>query len=104
MSSPTSLPIGSTIILALTATSAQSAAVAPARPGESGAREVVRLCSTADVWLTVGASPTAIAANAASFLLPAGVVEYIDVPSGYKIAGILASGTGTLSIATAGAK
>jgi hypothetical protein len=94
----TSVPIGTTLILALSATSAQSAAIGGA--GSPSTLETVRLCSTVDCWLTVGSNPTAMVGTAASFLLPAGLVEYIDVTGGDKIAGI-AGGAGTLSIALA---
>lgn len=103
MSDPTSLEItaGSAQVVALTTANAASAAIGTANPGQPSYNTVVRLVSTADVWVTVGVTPVSVAATAPAWLLPAGVVEYVEVPLGHKVAGILASGTGSLSIAPA---
>lgn len=58
----------------------------------------VRVVSTVDCWVTVGASPTASAA-AGSYYLPAGLVEYLHVNPGQKIAAIRVSADGTMSVA-----
>ena len=44
---------------------------------------LVRVCSTSDVRVLVGATPTALATSP---LLPAGCVEYIIIPKANKIA------------------
>lgn len=45
--------------------------------------QIVRVCSTSDVRILVGATPTALAT---SHLLPAGAVEYLVIPAANKIA------------------
>jgi hypothetical protein len=103
MAEPTSMSILSApAVLTLSAASAQSAAISPAaNTGQPVGVTTCRLVSTIDVWLALGTNPTAIVATAGSMLLPAGIVEYIDVPFGYKIAGI-AAGAGSLSITAMG--
>ena len=99
MAEPTSMAIkAAPAVRSLSTSSAQSAAIGTANPGQPALFETVRLVSTADAWLAIGADPTAAVATAGSFLLPAGVVEYVDIPAGQLIAGIVASGTGSLSI------
>jgi hypothetical protein len=80
-SSPSTLAVGSA--------SAASSAV-------SAAAKYVRLASTVDCYVLLGAAPTA---TTSSTYLPAGVVEYVSVTGGStKIAVIRASTDGTLSI------
>ena len=99
MAEPTSMtPKAAPVVVSLSSTNAVSAALGTANSGQPNLVETMRCVATADVWLMIGLDPTAVAATAGSFLLPANVVEYIDVPAGQKIAGILASGTGSLSL------
>ena len=100
MTEPTSLRVASAETVALTTTSAQSAAIgtAAADPNDWDV-EVVRIVSTEDCWVKFAADPTAVAEADDNVLLPAGVVEYFDVAAGSKIAGILASGTANLNVA-----
>jgi hypothetical protein len=58
--------------------SAQSAALA-------ATTTLVRLCATQDCRYLIGSNPTALST---SVLLPAGVVEYVEVTGGYKVAAI----------------
>lgn len=104
MAEPTSLKYVSSEVVALTTTSAPCvAAIGTANTAQPNYVEVVRLCSTVDCWIAFGSAPVAVAASgAASILLPAGVVEYFDIPAGQKVAGIVASGTGSLSVAKMG--
>jgi hypothetical protein len=59
---------------------------------------IVRLFSTVDCFIKIGASPTAVANT--SMFLPGGFIEYYDIPydSAPQIAAISASGSGTLYI------
>ena len=97
MAEPTSMTLGTPAVRAVTSSSAQSAAIGSANSAQPTGFTTMRLCATADCWLALGTDPTAAVGTAGSFLLPAGVVEYIDVPFGYKIAAITAA-TATLSI------
>lgn len=97
MAEPTSMKLGTPAVLSLTSTTASSSAIGTANPAQPNGYTTVRLAVTADAWLAIGAAPTAASATDGSFLLPAGSVEYVDVPLGHKIAGITAS-TATLSI------
>lgn len=100
MAEPTSMTLkAAPEVVSLSTTSAQSAAQGTANTGQPDFVETVRCVADVDVWLELGADPTAVAATAPAFLLPAGVVEYFDVPAGQKIAGVLVSGTGKLSLA-----
>lgn len=75
---------------AVAGASAQSAAV--------GANvSVLRLFSTTDTWIQIGANPTALATGA-SMYLPAGTVEYVGCAGGDKVAALQVSGAGTLYI------
>jgi hypothetical protein len=57
---------------------------------------VVRLCATQDCRYLIGSNPTALSS---SVLLPAGVVEYVEITGGHKVAAIKAtSATGTLNV------
>lgn len=99
MAEQTSMKLVSSAVLALTTGSAQSAALGTANAGIPNFNQIVRLCSTADAWVLLGgANPVAVAATAPAILLPANVVEYFQVPAGEKLAAILATGTGNLSI------
>lgn len=57
---------------------------------------VVRLCATTDCYVLFGADPTAAAST--SILLPAGVVEYVEITPTYKIAAIKVTTAGILNI------
>jgi hypothetical protein len=58
--------------------------------------KVVRLCATQDCYVLFGASPTA-AANT-SILLPKGVVEYVEITGGHKVAAIKVATAGILNV------
>ncbi len=103
MAEPTSLRLSPSLVVAVAGASAQSAAIGTANPGQPGGATICRLASTTDCWIAVGENPTAAANTAGSHYLPAGVVEYVDVPFGHKVAVIQATGAGYLSI-SAGAK
>lgn len=97
------MKVVSSAVLALSGTSAASAALGTANAGITNLTAFVRLCSTADAWVVLGGSaPTAVAATSPAILLPANTVEYFQVPAGEKLAAILATGTGNLSIAVMG--
>lgn len=72
-------------------TSAQSAAI-------SAYCQEVRIVCTANCWYNVGANPTATAGDN-SVYLPAGLVEYIHVSGGQKIAAIQDSAAGVFCMA-----
>lgn len=73
---------------AFTGTSAQSAVM-----GDN--TYVVRLTASADCFVAIGANPTA---TTSSTFLPAGVVEYVEIFPGQRVAAIQASSAGTLYI------
>lgn len=50
-------------------------------------QSVVRLTALADLWIIIGATPTAIAENSCTYF-PSGTIEYVSIPAGYKIAAI----------------
>lgn len=75
--------------VAISGTSAQSATL-------SADCVVVRIVSTTDCFVSVGASPTAVADT--TMFLPAYTVDYIKVSPGQKIAGIYLAASGTLYI------
>lgn len=75
-------------IKAYSSTSVQSSAVNS---------DVVRLVSTSDCWVTMGANPTA-AAGAGSFYLPAKSPLVVNMTAGNLIAVIRDTADGTLSI------
>jgi len=94
---PTSLMPTSQQVVALSGTSAQSGALSTGNLGAAGTFSRVRIVATENAWVAFGTNPTAAAASGtASIYMPAGVVEYFNVPDGYKVAGI---GSGTLSVA-----
>lgn len=99
MGSPTTLGILSASTVSLGTSSAQSAAIGTANSLQAGFSEVVRVAATADCWVRIGSNPTAAANGVDSIFMPAGAVEYFDVPAGSKIAGVVASGTGALNVA-----
>lgn len=75
-------------VVAVSGTSAQSAAIAAA---------AVTLTSTTDCWITAGSNPTATA-GAGSDFLPAGVKWTIPWLSGQKLAVIENASSGNLAI------
>ena len=102
MAEPTSMQIyGTPQVVALSTASAQSTAIGTANSGQPNLVETIRVVSDVAVWLEFGADPTSVVATAPAIYLPAGIVEYFDIPAGQKVAGILASGTGNLSVAVA---
>lgn len=80
-------PNTSLTAVTLSGTSAQSGAV-------SAATTVVRLASTVDCFVAIGANPTAVLNTC---FLPAGSPEYFRCEPGDKVAGI-SSGSGSLYI------
>lgn len=101
MAEPTSMQLGVGIALAVSGTSARSAAIGTANSAQPGGYTICRLVSTVDVWFKIVADPNndivAVVATAPNSLLPANSPECFDVPFGYKIAAI-AGGAGYLSI------
>lgn len=77
--------------VSVSGSSAQSA-VFPA----TGPTKGVRLVSTTNCFVEIGANPTA-AANTSTYL-PAGVVEYFACAAGHRVAVIQASASGTLYV------
>lgn len=73
-------------------TSAQSAALG------ANTREI-RVVSTTNCHINIGADPTAAATDNNGIYLPAGVVEYFHVTPGQKVAVIQDSGAGVLCVA-----
>lgn len=100
MAEPTSMSLGTPIVLGLSSSSAQTAAIGAANSGQPNGTTTCRLVATVDAWLAVGGNPTASVGAAGSFLLPAGAVEYVDITWGQKIAGIAGS-VGSLSVTPA---
>lgn len=82
---------GTSANVSFTGTSAQSAVLGTA----GGANILVRLSATQACRILEGANPTAVAA---STLLPAGVVEFVEVTAGNRLAVIQDSAAGTLNI------
>lgn len=97
MAEPTSLVLGAPLVVTLSTSSTQSSVIGTANPAQPNAFSVCRFVSTIDAWIAIGVNPTAVVGTAGSFLLPANVVEYIDVPFGHRVAGIAAA-AGTLSV------
>lgn len=56
---------------------------------------LIRLCATTNCRIAIGTSPTA---TASSTLLPANIVEYVELTAGERVAVIQDSAGGTLSI------
>lgn len=96
---PIARDINGALVQAMRLDASQNVAVASAS-GQSAALPagctVVRIVSTVDTRIAVGANPTALATSP---LLPANTVEYFGVPEGCKIA-LLRNGTtdGTASV------
>lgn len=82
---------GSSQVLSIDGTSVQSAAW-------QASTTLVRLFATQDVFVSFGDSPTAIANDAGSFLLPGGMVEYFAVKPGQKLAAIKLNANATLYV------
>lgn len=59
----------------------------------------IRVVSTTDCHINIGASPTAAATDNNGFFLPANVVEYFHVNPGQRLAVIQDAAGGTLSVA-----
>lgn len=97
MAEPTSMKPGTPAVVTLSSASAQSAAIGTANSGQPGGVTTTRVAVTADTWLATGANPTAATATNGSFFMPAGAIEYFDIPLGHKIAGIVAS-SGYMSV------
>jgi hypothetical protein len=89
---PTLFP-GTSQKVAVTATSAQSAAL-------GATTTLIRVAATQNMHLAFGANPTAVA-DGTNYYLPAGVTECIAVVSGTKIAAIRDSADGSLFITEA---
>lgn len=83
--------LGASQDVTISGTSAQSAAIGTA----GGSNVLVRVVATTACRILEGSNPTAVAT---STLLPAGVVEYLEVTAGNKIAGIQESAGGKLNI------
>lgn len=83
---------GTTLVRAFTGSSAQSAAV-------DDTTFVVRLVATTDCFVALGANPTATTSSA---YLPAGIVEYVSITPGHKVAALQVSSGGNLYITQAG--
>lgn len=75
--------------------SSQSAALTA--PAGAGGIQKYRIAATTAIHYVVGADPTAASTGV---FLPANVVDYVLVPSGFKIAAVKVSGgsPGTMSI------
>lgn len=58
-------------------------------------KNIVRLCASVDCRVVVGSAPTALST---SMRLPAGIVEYIAVYPGEKLAAIRESVDGVLTV------
>lgn len=80
------IEIGTSQTVAIGATSVQSSAV-------DSNTSLIRLFSTVDCFITVGSNPTATTSH---MILPAGIVEYIGITGGHKLAVIRNSASGTL--------
>lgn len=102
MAEPTSMKLGTGIIVSVSGTSAKSAAIGTANVGQPGGYTTCRLVSTVDIWFKLDADPNndavAVVATAPNVFLPASSPEYFDVPFGYKVVAI-AGTSGSLSIA-----
>lgn len=95
MGQRTSYSLGTPAVLAFTGTSAQSAALSDLTRTSKARAGTFRIVASADCFIAIGVNPTA---TTSSIYLPAGLVEYIDVPAGSKIAAIQSSGAGNLNI------
>lgn len=93
ISTAQTISIGAAPLLAVGATSTQSAVV-------GAGRNRVVLCPTVDSWIAVGANPTAAKATAGSFYLAAGAQSYpiVVTPGTTRIAVIADGATGFMSI------
>lgn len=92
----TTMKVLSAETLALSTSSRTSAPIGDGTNPSNGAG-VVRLVSDVAVWVAFAATVGVGAPGA--LLLPAGVVEYFDVPAGGVVSAILSAGVGSLSIA-----
>jgi len=64
---------------------------------------VVELCATADCWIAVAASPTAVSAGAGCMFVSGGRVRQVYVPQSQKIAAIQAQTVGSVALIPAAA-
>jgi hypothetical protein len=87
---------GTTIPLAISGTSAQSAVLFADNQYVDGPQNVV-LYSTTDCFIRKGANPTALS-NGTDMIVPAQTLLRTQVMPGERIAAITASATGTLYI------
>lgn len=94
---PLARDINRDIVQALRPATNQQVSVSSASAATATAftKTVVRVCSTTDCRVAIGADPTALAT---SLLLPAGVVEYFAVSPGDKLAAIRESADGLLTV------
>lgn len=83
---------GTSQALSFSGSSAQSTAVGTQTT-------LVRLFATQDCFIAIGANPTA-AANT-SYFLPGGIIDFVGIQPGQKIAAIQSSQSGTLYISEA---
>jgi hypothetical protein len=97
MGEPTTLRVVSAETKTVSGSSTQSSVIGTAG-ATPGADVTVRLAATTDCWLAFGANPTAAADAADAIFLPSGIVEYMDVVAGTKIAVIQNSAGGKLNI------
>lgn len=84
--------LGTSQALTFTGTSAQSAVV-------GATTRIVRLVATQACFVSIGASPTAVANT--SIYLPANTVQYVSITGGHRVAAIQATTTGSLYITEA---
>ncbi len=80
--------IGASQTISVSGTSAQSTAF-------SSSTTLIRLFSTEDCYIAMGDSPTA---NSSGMFLPGGIVEYVGVKTGQKLAAIRDANSGTLYV------
>jgi hypothetical protein len=83
--------LGTSQTVAFTATSAQSTAVGTST-------RIVRLVATQPCFFAIGTNPTA---TTSGVYLPAGVVQYVSITGGHKVAAIQASAGGSLYVTEA---
>lgn len=85
---------GSSVKIAFTGTSQQSAAL-------PDLAEVAQFFATQDCWVRMGANPTAAVNDGNSFFIPGGIICHYGVKSDDKIAAIMDSTAGSLHVIVA---